>query len=353
MSFKEVPDLELQKTLEQLCSLPGPSGFEKEAARGAMELLRPLVDEVSINRLGSVVGVRRCGRPGAPKLLLDAHVDEIGIIITGEEDGFLRFCTLGGVDPRMLCDREVTLLTQPPMFGIVSCLPPHVQTVEDMDQSTKVSDLYLDVGLSSAQVKDLIPVGTPGVFRGGCAPLGEDQCCGKALDDRACMASILRALELLLGKELLVDLYILFSTQEETSSAGAITGVNAIRPDICVAVDVTHGETPDSPKEKALKIGGGPAIGVGPNMTRRLTQRLVDLATEKQIDYQLEVMAGHTGTNAWPMQICAEGVATAVVSLPLKYMHTPIEVISCTDLESTARLLAAFVEDAGKEGAHA
>lgn len=345
--------MDLQKTLELLCALPGPSGFEEEAAKGAVELLRPLVDEVSVNRLGSVIGIRRCGKPGAKKLLLDAHVDEIGIIVTGEEDGFLRFRTLGGVDPRMLCDREITLLTQPPVFGLVACLPPHVQTAEDMDKSTPVFELYLDVGLSSDEAKRLVPIGTPGVFRGGCAPLGEDQCCGKALDDRACMVSILRALELLREQELNVDLYVLFSTQEETSSAGAVTAVNQICPDICVAVDVTHGETPDSPKEKALKMGGGPAIGVGPNMNRHLTNQLISIAKAEQIDYQLEIMAGHTGTNAWPVQICREGIATGVLSLPLKYMHTPIEVISRTDLESTAKLLAAFVADAGKEGDHA
>lgn len=340
--------MNIQKTLERLCALPGPSGFEQEAAKGALELLRPLVDEVYTTRLGSVVGVRRCGREGAKKLLLDAHVDEIGILITGEEDGFLRFRTLGGVDPRMLCDREMTLLTEPPIFGVVACLPPHIQTAEDMDQSAPVSQLYLDVGLSSEEVKKQIPIGTPGVFRGSCAPLGEEQCCGKALDDRACMTAILRALELLQEHELDTDLYVLFSTQEETSSAGAITAVNQICPDICVAVDVTHGQTPDAPKEQTLKMGGGPAIGMGPNMNRALTQRLISLAEREGIDHQVEVMAGHTGTNAWPMQICREGIATAVVSLPLKYMHTPVEVINRTDLESTARLLAAFVAGEGE-----
>lgn len=345
--------MDLQKTLEQLCALPGPSGFEGEAAKGAMELLRPLVDEVYFTRLGSVVGVRRCGKARAQKLLLDAHVDEIGIMITGEEDGFLLFRTLGGVDPRMLCDREITLLTDPPTFGVVACLPPHVQTAEDMSKSTPVSELYLDIGSSGEQAKKRVPIGTPGVFRGGCTPLGEDQCCGKALDDRACMTAIVRALELLQGQELNVDLYVLFSTQEETSSAGAVTAVNAIAPDICVAVDVTHGQTPDGPKDKTFALGGGPAIGMGPNMSRQLTRTLLDIAGKEKIDHHIEVMSGHTGTNAWPMQICREGIATAVVSLPLKYMHTPVEVISRTDLESTAKLLAAFVAQAGKEDGHA
>ena len=345
--------MDIQKTLESLCALPGPSGFESEAAKGAEQLLRPLADEVYTTRLGSVVGVRRCGKQGAKKLLLDAHVDEIGILVTGHEDGFLRFRTLGGVDPRMLCDREITLLTTPPTFGVVACLPPHVQTAEDMNKSTPVSELYLDVGLGEEEAKTRVPIGTPGVFRGGCAPLGEDQCCGKALDDRACMTAILYALELLKGKELDVELYVLFSTQEETSSAGAITAVNAIAPDLCVAVDVTHGRTPDGPKDKTFPLGGGPAIGMGPNMSRTLTQRLIALAKREKLDYGIEVMSGHTGTNAWPMQICREGIATAVVSLPLKYMHTPVEVISRTDLECTAKLLAAFVLDAGKEDGYA
>lgn len=345
--------MQIQEILTQLCALSGPSGFEESVARYAMELLRPFVDEVYIHRMGSVVGVRRCGKANAPRLLLDAHLDEVGLIVTGEEDGYLHFRTLGGVDPRMLCDQEVTLLTQPPVFGVVACLPPHVQSAKDMDKSTPVSELYIDVGFSSQESKKRIPIGTPVVFRSGSTPLGTNQFCGKALDDRACMVSILRTLELLQDKELELDLYILFSSREETSSAGAVTAMYDIAPDMCIAVDVTHGETPDAPKDKVLKMGGGPAIGVGPNMTRRMSQRLIDLARTRGIDHQLEIMAGHSGTNAWPMQVSREGVATAVVSLPLKYMHTPVEVINLTDLESLSQLLAAFASDPGEEGGYA
>ena len=158
------------------------------------------------------------------------------------------------------------------------------------------------------------------------------------------------AAELLRDRALDVDLYVLFSTQEETSSAGAVTSVWDLRPDMCVCVDVTHAQTPDAPKHKALKLGGGPAIGVGPNMSRWTTQHLTDQACSMDMGHQLEVMAGHTGTNAWPIQISREGIATAVVSLPLKYMHTPVEVISLSDLEAVARLLAAFAAGLGKEG---
>lgn len=339
--------MDIQKTLEQLCAASGPSGFEGPVAELARQLLEPLMDEVYTTRLGSVVGVRRCERENAPRLVLDAHLDEIGLLVTGQEEGFLRFRTIGGVDPRMLCDREVTLLTDPPTYGIVTCMPPHLQSRDELDKSTPISDLFIDIGYKGDEVH--VPVGTPGTFRGGCVPLGEEQFCGKALDDRACIVTILRSLELLAGKELNVDLYILFSTREEISAAGAAAAVWRIAPQMCVAVDVTHGETPDGPKDKTFKLGGGPAIGIGPNMTRCMSRRLCQLAEQNTINYQREVMEGHSGTNAWPMQISREGVATAVLSLPLKYMHTPIEVVNAADMESVARLLAAFVADPGEE----
>ena len=194
-----------------------------------------------------------------------------------------------------------------------------------------------------------MPIGTPMVYRAGCFPLGEDQICGKAMDDRSCFVTLLRAAELLRDRELDVELWLLGSTREEISGAGAVTGTWSVAPDFCVAVDVTHGRTPDGPADKTFELGGGPAIGVGPNMTRWMTERMLSKAREQGIPYQLEVMSGHTGTNGWEMQISREGVATSVLSLPLKYMHSPIEVLSLSDMEQVARLLAAFAENLGKE----
>ncbi len=337
-----------EQTLSRLCTLSGPSGFEEPVARAAAELLRPLVDEVYTTRLGSVVGVRRCGRENAQKLLLDAHLDEIGLIVTGHEEGFLRFAPLGGVDPRMLPDREVVLLTTPPVHGVVACLPPHVQTGEDMDKSLPIKDLFLDVGLSQEAAQKKIPIGTPATYRGGCAPLGADLLCGKALDDRAGFSVLLDVLDRLNGKELDVDLYILGSTQEETHSSGAITAAYEIAPNLCVAVDVTHGDSPDASKHETFPLGGGPVIGVGPNCTRSLSGRLKELANEGEIPFQIEVMSGSSGTNAWPIQVSREGVAAAVLSIPERYMHTPLEVVHRRDLEKTAKLLTAFVENLGE-----
>lgn len=334
----------MRQALERLCTCTAPSGFESPAADAAAELLRPLVDEVSIDRMGNVLGVRRSKTPGAPKLLLDAHLDEIGLIATGVEDGFLRFRSIGGVDPRMLPGRELVVLTDPPLQGLVAC-----PAGGDEDKSVPLNELYVDVGLSQEEAERAVPVGTPMVYRAGCFPLGEEQMCGKSMDDRACFVTLLRAAELLRDRELDVELHIMGSTREEVSGVGATVGTWAVAPDFCVAVDVTHGKTPDGPADKTFDLGGGPAIGVGPNMTRWMTERMIAKAKEHSIPYQLEVMSGHTGTNGWEMQISREGVATSVLSLPLKYMHTPVETLSLADMEGVAQLLAAFVENLGKE----
>ena len=336
--------MDMRQALERLCACTAPSGFEAPAAAVAAELLRPLVDEVSVDRMGNVLGVRRCGKEGAPRLLLDAHLDEIGLLVTGVEDGFLRFRSIGGVDPRMLPGRELVVLTDPPRRGIVTC-----PAGGEADKSIPLSELFVDVGLSQTEAERAVPVGTPMVYRGGCFALGEDQMCGKSMDDRSCFVTLLRAAELLRDRELDVDLYVLGSTQEETHSTGAIAAAYGIAPDCCVAVDVTHGDSPDASKDKTFPLGGGPVIGLGPNCTRWMARRLERKAEELGLDVQLEVMAGSSGTNGWPMQISREGIATAVLSLPLRYMHTPIETVHRDDLDHTAQLLAAFLEGLGEE----
>lgn len=342
--------MEIEQILERLCAAGGPSGFEGPAVLAARELLEPLVDEVWTDRLGSLIGVRRCGKPGVKRLLLDAHLDEVSLMVTGHKDGFLRF-KAAGVDARMLPDREVSILTDPPMLGVVACLPPHVLSAEDREKAPEVKDLFIDAGLPQEKAERLIPIGTPMVYRAELTRLGERQVCAKSLDDRACFAALLRAAELLKETALDVDLYILGSVCEETGGVGAQVGAQALAPDYCVAVDVTFGRTPDCSKEEALVMGGGPAVGIGPNCTRWMVKRLLDKAAGLDMAVQKEVMEGNSGTNGWDMQVANEGVATALVSVPLKYMHTPVEAVELSDIEDTARLLAAFAQGLGEEAA--
>ena len=332
--------MDMRQALERLCTCTAPSGFEAPAAAVAAELLRPLVDEVSVDRMGNVLGVRRCGKEGAPRLLLDAHLDEIGLLVTGVEDGFLRFRSIGGVDPRMLPGRELVVLTDPPRRGIVTC-----PAGGEADKSIPLSELFVDVGLSQTEAERAVPVGTPMVYRGGCFALGEDQMCGKSMDDRSCFVTLLRAAELLRDRELDVDLYLLGSTREEVSGAGATVGTWAVQPDFCVAVDVTHGRTPDGPSDGVFDLGSGVAVGMGPNLHRGFTKALIKTAKANDIDYTLEIMEGNTGTNAWTMQIVGRGIAMGLLSIPEKYMHTPVEVVELSDVQAVADLMAEFLRE--------
>ena len=294
--------------------------------------------------------VKRCGKPDAKAILLDAHLDEIGLIVSGIEKGFLRVRAVGGVDPRILPNQRVTVWGRAALPGLICTLPPHIQTPADQEKSTPIADLWIDVGLNQATAEAETPVGSPVTFdsqytllQGGCAA-------GKSLDDRAGFAALLYAADLLKNEDLDADLYILGSTREEFSLAGAKVAAYALAPDCCVAVDVTHGRTPDGPKDETFPLGGGPVIGIGPNMTGWVTKRLTEKAGELGLAHQSEVMSGHSGTNAWQMQVSREGVPTGVLSIPLRYMHTPYEVVKLSDIEEVGALLAAFVKNLGAEG---
>ena len=227
--------MDIHASLAALCLGSGPSGREGELVSRAAELLRPLVDEVWMDRFGNVVGLRRCGKPNAKRVVLDAHLDEVGLLITGAEDGFLRFRSVGGIDPRMLPNREVTILTDPPSFGLVAVLPPHVQKAGDSNKSIPLSDLYIDAGLTQEEGEKLI--GTFAVPRGSFRAHLNQVVSAKALDDRAGFATLLRTAELLKDAALDVDLYLMGSSREETNGGGALVGSFAIQPDCFVAVD--------------------------------------------------------------------------------------------------------------------
>lgn len=332
--------MNLVQTLSDLCQVPAVTGFERAGAEAVVSLLAPLVDEVRIDKVGSVIGVRRCGRENARTVLLDAHLDQIGFVVTEVLDGgFLRFAPVGGIDPRMLLGGEVDILTDEPLYGVISCTPPHLLKPGEEDKAVPIHEMLIDTGLLDAKTR--VKVGTPIVFRQKMLQLSGDSITGKCLDDRAGVVSILYALEKLKETALAVDLAVLISVQEETSSLGAIAGGYALRPDYAIAVDVTHAKSPDAPDE--FEYGGGVAIGLGPNLNTALSKALIRTAKAEGMDYQLEVMEGFTGTNAWDLQIAGTGAATALLSIPLRYMHTPIETIKLSDLESVGDLIYHFL----------
>lgn len=336
--------MNVTELLTQLSALSGPAGFEDEAAARVHALLTPYMDEITADTMGNVIAVRRCGRPGAKRVLLDAHMDEIGFIITGHEEGFLRFAPLGGPDARMLPASELKILTDPPMTGVVCTMPPHVLPEEEREKVQKTDELVIDVGLDAETAAAAVALGTPAVYAVLPAAMEGGLFCGKALDNRASLAAILRALDLLAGETLNVDLYVCASVQEEVGLRGAMTAAYSVSPDYAIVVDVGHGVTPDCKNQETCPVGEGVIISIGPNMNRALTNRAVRLAKGHEIPHQISVEpSGNSGTNARAIQISRDGVATALLGVPLKYMHAPREVVSTADVEAAAALIARLV----------
>lgn len=337
--------MRIKEILQELCALPAVSGFEASAAEQIKDLFAPYCQKITVDSFGNVLGYRFCGKPNAKTVLLDAHIDQIGFIVTDVlEGGFLRFAPVGGVDPRMLLGNEVTILAEEPLYGVIACMPPHLLKAEDKNKAVPITQMLIDTGLLDAKGK--IPIGTPVVFSPRPARLlSTNTWASCSIDDRAGITAILTALEALQGADLACDIAVLVSVQEEVTGLGAQTGAFALHPDFGIAVDVTHGKTPDGPSDGVFELGGGAVIGMGPNCHRGLTKRLLKTAKAEDIPYQVEVMEGNTGTNAWTIQIVAHGIATALLSIPLKYMHTPIELLRLSDVEAVANLIAAFLRE--------
>lgn len=334
----------LTEKIKKLTHELGVSGDEMRVSAIAADMLREYTDDVTIDDFGNVVGIISCGKENAPKLMLDAHIDQIGFIVTEvTDDGFLRFMSIG-VDQRMLPGSEVVVLTKTGNIrGIIGSVPPHLQKAGDSSSSIPIADMAVDIGMSGEMAKQTVSVGDYMTFYGDGFVLGEDRFCSKALDDRACFVCILHALELLRGAKLNVDLIVSASIKEEVGCQGAPFTAYRYRPDFAIAIDVAHAKTSDAP-EVVNELGKGPIIEIGYNSRPELAQLIIKAAKDNNIPYQLSPVPAGSGTNAWTIQPVGEGVCTLVLSLPLKYMHSPVEVMHLSDAENLGKLICEFVK---------
>ena len=330
-----------------LCAQSGPSGGEGAAADCAAKLLSAY-GETTVDRLGSVICKLRPAAEGQNHYLLDAHIDEIGLIVTDVTDeGFLRVANVGGVDRRALYASEVRVHGTRTLPGFICCPPPFA--AEEERKNPKLEDVLVDIGLPGEAAREAVRPGDRITFHGPLRELAGGLLCGKALDDRAGCAVLIRAAELLAQTPLRCGLTIALSVQEETGGAGARTSGWPFSPTHAIIVDVTFGRTPDADKHRTFPLGGGPTIVSAPVLSKAMSARLAAVATASGIAFGRETEGGRTGTNADAVAELGAGVCTASLGLPLRYMHTPVELLDPHDMEQAARLIAAYLTE--EEGA--
>lgn len=336
------------KLLEELSQAPGVPGYENEIRNLVKTKLTPLVDEVTVDRMGSVLGIKRSGKPNAPKLQIAAHIDEIGFIVNQIDDqGFLRFLPLGGFDPKTLSSMRVAVHGKERLIGCMGSKAVHMMSPEERKKMPKVEDFYIDLGLGKEEVEALVPIGStvtrwqPMIEMGKCLN-------GKSFDNRSSVFVLLEMLRQIGDHE--ADIYASFTVQEEVGLRGATVAAHAQSPDFALALDVTIAN--DTPGERAqdlvCKLGSGAAIKVldaGVICDQRMVAFLRQTADANEIPWQHEFMT-KGGTDTASLQRSGKhGAIAGALSIPLRYMHQTIETIHRDDLEAVIRLLTKASEE--------
>ncbi len=330
--------------LKSIISVSGLSAYETPVARLIEEKWRPLVDEISTSRVGSLHALKRGHAKGKrPAIMVATHMDAIGLIVTRIEEGLLHVSDIGGVDPRILPGTPVIVHGKRDLPG-VAVMPP-LKTLPEHDRSNAVglSHVLIDVGLLPSAVNNSVRVGDTISFDTQPVELAGEVISGHSLDNRASLAALTVCLEDLQGKSHAWDVWAVATTQEEENFAGAATSAYQLQPDLAVVVDVTFAKGPGANGWEAFGLGKGPTLGWGANLHPFLFERFKELAERLEIPVSTDVMPSHSGTDAYAIQVAREGIPSMVVSIPLRYMHTPVEMVAIKDVLRAGRLLAEFI----------
>ena len=333
--------------LKSLLSVSGLSGFERPVAQLIEEKWRPLVDEMSFSRVGSLHGLKRgSGKEPRPSLMMAAHMDAIGLQVSKITDGFLHITNVGGIDIRVLPGMEVIVHasgSNEKLPAVVAMPSPRLLPEGESDGVIAMKHLLIDTGLLSREVERKVRVGDLVSFANEPMELAGDVISGHSVDNRASVAALTICLEELQKKSHVWDVWAVATVQEETSYLGAYSSAFQLRPQIAIAVDGTHAKSPESSGWQTFPMGKGVGLCMGPNMHPFLHTKLKEVAERTEIPWFLDITPAHSGTDAYPMQVIAEGIPTALVEFPIRYMHTPVESVSVKDIQRTGRLLAEFI----------
>jgi endoglucanase len=336
--------------LELLVNTPSPSGFERPAQEVWREYVSEFADRVDSDTQGNSIGVVNPG--GSPRVMLIGHCDEVGFMVRHvNDDGFVYFGAIGGVDPQIVPAKRVLIQSaRGPVKGVVGRLAIHMMDKDAEKKRPQLHEMWIDIGArSKAQALKRISIGDPIVFDMGFDILSGKLAVARGFDDKMGAFAVAEALrKVSRRKRIKAAVYGVASVQEEISFAGAETSTFHLEPDVAIAIDVGQAtDTPGAKKEKygECKLGGGPIIARGSAVSQRVEELLREIADKKRIPYQAEAAPRWTGTDADAVFKSRGGVACGLISVPNRYMHTPVEVIDLTDLERSAGLMAAFASE--------
>ena len=333
--------------LKSIISVSGVSGHEAPVAKLIAEKWRPLVDEVTTSRVGSLHGLKKgSGKGKRPSIMIATHMDAIGMMVSKVEDGFLHITDVGGIDVRVLPGTQVTVHANngeelPGVIAMPSAklLPESLTAGEVLD----IDYLLVDTGLTPREVEKKVRVGDLVSFANDPMDLAGEVISGHTLDNRASVTALTVCLEELQGKSHVWDVWAVATVQEETSYLGAYTSAYDLHPQIAIAVDATFAKGPGANGWQTHPMGKGVGLCMGPNMHPFVHKKLTELADKLEIPWFMDVTTAASGTDAYPMQVSAEGIPTALVEFPIRYMHTPVESVSVKDIQRAGRLLAEFI----------
>ena len=332
--------------LKKLVEAHAPSGYEAPIVEILRQDWSELVDDFESDRLGSFIGIKRASQPGQPirKIMLAAHMDEIGLMVRQIKDGFIYLHSINGVDSRVMMAQPVLVHGKRALPGLVATVPPHMLTAAERKKYPAIDDLVVDVGLPADEVADVVQIGDVVTVDAPMIELKGRKVAAKAMDDRACLVVITACLQALGKMRHSWDVYAAATVQEEVGLRGAATAANVIAPDCAIALDVGFAEQPGVPPG-AGKLGGGPLLGIGANFHPKMVERLQEVAAYYDIKWQADVMPARSGTDAWAIQVARDGIPTALLSLPLRNMHSPVETLDLKDIERCGRWLAHFISE--------
>ena len=330
----------IKETLFTLAKASGFCGKEQSVAREMLSEYMP----VTTDNLGNVVG-QKDGT--GTHFLLDAHLDTIGMIVTSvEKNGFLRVDKCGGIDIRTIAAQDVTVHGKEDIYGVVTSIPPHLTSGDDKTASG-FDELMIDTGIDADRIFSLVSPGDRVTLRTNYNEMANGFVSGAYFDNKAGVCAILRCLEILKQNKCNNKITVLFSCNEEVGLIGAKAGGFNCDAEKCICVDVSFAKTSQTPASITAVSGEGTLVGVAPVLSYEMSMELKAIAENKKIPYQLEIMSSSTGTNSDVLAVSRGGKKTALLSIPIKNMHTGVEMLNSCDIESTARLMAEYILSSG------